>query len=222
MQFKDIIDSLSDEEKNNFEYYSKIRGIQQYEIIFNALNKIDSKLITYKDINSFVRYDKAIKDVLYKYLGTLEEFIKVHIFANYDFKNNAIITKNEYIFFNQLQPLIEQKNVPLNEISKLYKHFALNFKDIVDLLIEFNDSMFDSKELLSIKDLRNDVMHHSPLLFNFDGAEKVKKTEKIISLLIKLLPLDYPKYIAEELNDRTEHTQKNINVKFHSLLLKEF
>lgn len=137
MSFNNLIDNLTCEEKNNFDYYSQIRGVQQYKIIYETLEKIAPGEITYKDVNSFVRYDKAIKDVLYKYLGTLEEYIKTYIFANYDFKKEAKLTKKEYIFFNQLQALIEKKTVSLDEVSELYKRYRLNFKDMVDLLKEF-------------------------------------------------------------------------------------
>ena len=223
MSFKNLIDNLTCEEKNNFDYYSQIRGVQQYKIIYETLEKIAPGEITYKDVNSFVRYDKAIKDVLYKYLGTLEEYIKTYIFANYDFKKEAKLTKKEYIFFNQLQALIEKKTVSLDEVSELYKRYRLNFKDMVDLLKEFErNGKFVPDELYLIKDLRNNVMHHSPLLFNINGAEKVNETKKLITLLIKHLPLDYPKYIAEDINDKTKHIKNNINEKLYSVLLCEF
>lgn len=65
-------------------------------------------------------------------------------------------------------------------------------------------------------------MHHSPLLFNINGAEKVNETKKLITLLIKHLPLDYPKYIAEDINDKTKHIKNNINEKLYCVLLCEF
>ena len=40
-----------------------------YRIIFEAQNKIDSN-VKLADVNVFIILDKAIKDVLFKYLGT--------------------------------------------------------------------------------------------------------------------------------------------------------
>ena len=67
MGFREFISSLNDEEKKNYYDYSKIRGEQQYRIIYETLLKIDSN-VTWNDVNAFVIFDKAIKDTLFKYL----------------------------------------------------------------------------------------------------------------------------------------------------------
>lgn len=224
MTFNEFISKLNVNEKRNFDYYSQIRGVQQYKIIFETLSKIDSN-ITYNDVNSFIKYDKGIKDILYVYLGSLEEYIKVYIFSKYDFKNDVTHKKNisEYNFFSQIHALIEPKNVPLDEITELYKMYALNFKDMVDLLKEKEpNGKFNTDDLYKIKDLRNDVMHHSPLLFNIDGTDKVRETEELIKILYNTLPLNYPKYLAKDLNKKTRKYKEKLNNKFYDLLLQLF
>lgn len=222
MGFNEFIKNLNEDDRNNYDTYSIVRGKQQYKIIYNALSKYD-EIIAYKDVNSFVRYDKAIKDVLYKYLGALEESIKVHIFSHYDFKNDISLKKDKYIFFNQIQGLIEPKKVSMDEISELYKRYELNFKDMVDLLVEFEPvGVFDTNKLYEIKELRNDVMHHTPLLFSVESESLLMQTTKRITYLIDMLPKFYKQFIAEDINDKTNHTKKNIKEKFYSLLLKEF
>ena len=88
MEFKEFIEKLNSDDKSTFEKYSKIRGVQQYRIIFEALTKVDSN-VKFSDVNSFVILDKAIKDVLFKYLGTLEEYIRNDILLRFDFDPEA-------------------------------------------------------------------------------------------------------------------------------------
>ena len=44
MKFKDFIEKLNNDDKSTFEKYSKIRGVQQYRIIFETLNKVSSSI----------------------------------------------------------------------------------------------------------------------------------------------------------------------------------
>ena len=60
------------ENKKNYDDYSKIRGAQQYRIIYETLVKINPN-VTWNDVNSFVIFDKAIKDILL-YSGAKTEY----------------------------------------------------------------------------------------------------------------------------------------------------
>lgn len=98
MEFKEFIEKLNSDDKSTFEKYSKIRGVQQYRIIFEALTKVDSN-VKFADVNSFVILDKAIKDVLFKYLGTLEEYIRNDILLRFDFDPETELKKNRISLF---------------------------------------------------------------------------------------------------------------------------
>lgn len=50
MEFKEFIEKLNSDDKSTFEKYSKIRGVQQYRIIFEALTKVDSN-VKFADVN---------------------------------------------------------------------------------------------------------------------------------------------------------------------------
>lgn len=128
MEFKEFIENLNSEDKSIFKKYSKIRGVQQYKIIFEALNKVDSN-VKFADVNSFIILDKAIKDVLFKYLGTLEEFIRNDILLRFDFDPEAELKITEYHYFKGLPKCIRKTN-PADEITEFYKKFALNFGDL--------------------------------------------------------------------------------------------
>lgn len=220
MLFEDFIQSLSKEDKDNFEEYSKIRGVQQYFIIFEALKRKDSN-VTYKDVNSFIRYDKAIKDVLFKFLGTLEEYLRNRIIKIFDFANNKKFECKEYHDIDKLPKCIRKDN-PDDSINEFYKHFALNFGDLVDFIKKYLPDEFDVLSLNKIVRLRNDVMHHKPLLFQFNSNPRKDVTSTRIKNLLQQLPGKYPEYLKEEINEKTAKTKKNINEKYKFYLLKDF
>lgn len=132
MEFKEFIGKLNSDDKSTFEKYYKIWGVQRHRIIFGALNRVDSN-VKFADVNVFIILDKAIKDVLFKYLGTLEEFIRNDILLRFDFDPEAELKKPEYLYFKRLPKCIRNNN-PADEITCFYKRFSLNFGDLVSFI----------------------------------------------------------------------------------------
>lgn len=221
MNFDEFIKSLSIEDKTNFEIYSKVRGVQLYKIIFEHLIKIDSN-ITYNDVNSFVKYDKSLKDILFKFLGTIEEFIKVFIFSHFDLDENKKLQK-KYRYLSNIKKVIVSKEIPFGEITELYKRFSLIFSDIVDFLEEFDTTQFfNINNLNKVSELRNKVMHHTPLLFDSSGQSTVKINEDRIQALIDSLPDFYKQFIRDEINEKTIKIKGRVNKNYFDLILKTF
>lgn len=217
MKFKDFIDNLNKDDKANFLRYSKIRGNQIYRIIFECLSK-DDESIKYNDVNSFVKYDKSIRDVLYVYLGTLEEYIKTYILSNFNIKQDMILLKKTYLYFKDL-PEIEKVNMDTFEINDLYKRFSLTFGEIIKFLKEYDSDAFNLVKLEKIRKLRNKVMHHSPLFYDINFISIKDNTEEQIRCLIDLLPEHYQIGITKKLNEKTEATKRDINKTFYKYLL---
>ncbi|MDD6640024.1 MAG: hypothetical protein PUE66_03385 [Erysipelotrichaceae bacterium] len=96
------------------------------------MNRVDSN-VKFADVNVFIILDKAIKDVLFKYLGTLEEFIRNDILLRFDFDPEAELKKPEYLYFKRLPKCIRNNN-PADEITCFYKRFSLNFGDLVSFI----------------------------------------------------------------------------------------
>lgn len=136
-----------------------IRGVQRYIIIFEALNKVDSN-VKFADVNSFIIVDKAIKDVLFKYLGTLEEYIRNDTLLRFDFAPEAGLKKPEYHYFKGLPKCIGNTN-PADEITDFYKRFSLTFGDLVTFIKDYDSQSYDTSKLDIIINLRNSVMYHS-------------------------------------------------------------
>lgn len=225
MGFKEFISLLSIEGKKNYDDYSKIRGAQQYRIIYETLVKIDSN-VTWEDVNSFVIFDKAIKDILFKYLGTLEELIRNDLIIRYDFAPDSEYKDKEYHYFKSLPKCI-MKNQQCDEITDFYKYFALNFGDMVNFIKEYekNNDVYDEQKLDVIVDLRNRVMHHSPLLFNYCFESTSKKTIDKINVLIDLLPERYKTGekvgIVNNLKYINNKTKEKISKEYYCCLLFE-
>ncbi len=221
MTFTEFINNLSNKDKKNYETYSPIRGPITFRLVFNTLIK-DNQNITYNDVNSFVKNDKALKDILFPYLAVIEEMLKTIIFKNYDIDLSK--EKKEipnYHDFKKLSAvLIEKTNN--DEITELYKKFSLNFADIIKFVKEkpkyFND--IDINYLMLVKSLRDKTMHHLPLLFNYEGST-IEETTKQIRALISLLPENYKESFIEKIKEATNKTKANISPSFYLYTLKE-
>lgn len=217
MKFKKFIEKLNNDDKNTFKKYSKIRGVQQYRIIFEALNETDSN-IKFSDVNSFIIFDKAIKNVLFKYLGTLEEYIKNDILLRFNFSLETELKESGYHYFNGLPKCIK-KNNPDDEITEFYKKFALNFGDLVSFIRVYDAKSYDTKKLNIITGLRNNVMHHSLLLFDFNFKSTVDNTLEGINALVYMLPKDYKEDCIKNLKILNNKTKSNISETYYKFLL---
>lgn len=220
MEFKGFIEKLNNDDKRTFEKYSKVRGVQQYRIIFEALSKVYSN-VNFVDVNSFVILDKAIKDVLFKYLGTLEEYIRNDILLNFDFDPEAELKKPKYNYFKGLPKCIRKTN-PTYEITDFYKKFALNFGDLVSFIKDYDIETYDTSKLDKLDliiNLRNSVMHHSPLLFNYNFESTVEETLKGIGALVEMLPSDYKDGCIKNLKVPNQKTKENLASPYYKFLL---
>lgn len=222
MEFITFINNLSEEDRENYNKYSPIRGPQMYRIIFETLSKKNSN-VTYKDVNSFVRNDKAIKDILYKYLGSLEETIKTYILNSYDFIDCSKVSNESYKYFKNIPSgSIELKEIKDGEITCLYRLFSLNFGEIITFLKEFKDNKYDYDKLESVRILRNKVMHHTPLLFNCECNSIAAENRKLVLSLIDLLPRNYDEFIKKDINHIINKTKNNIQEVFYEFLMEVF
>ena len=217
MEYLDFIESLDEKNKNNYNHYSKIRGVQQYRIIFETLKKTNEN-VTYNDVNAFITNDKAIKEKLFKYLGVLEESMKVYIIKHYELDSRQENEKKIYHYFNELPKLIDKDNSN-GEITELYKKFGLLFSTILELLKEYHVNKYNIDDLKVVNELRNNVMHHSPLLFDCAFKSNANIVTKQIQALLRLLPVEYQKGLKKEINNTIEKTKKSVNKDFWNYLI---
>lgn len=209
--FEEFINTLNLEDKENYNKYSKIRSKYTYVIIYNSLIKKHNR-IKYKDVNSLIIYDKAIKDVLYTYLGTFEEHLKSHIFEKFETNYDKKIKK-----YSDKIDIFQNDN--FDKISNLYQKFNLTLGEIKKFLQEKDKNFIDLNKMEKIIDLRNNVMHHKPLLFSHDFISLASLVNYQISNLLELIPVDYKKGLVSKLNYILGKTKKNLNENYHSFLI---
>ena len=222
--FTEFIENLSEEDLKNFKRYSPVRGKIIYRLIFNELSK-SGEFFTYTDLNCILRYDKALKDCLFKYIGALEETLKTYIFSNYDLKctnisgNKSNEEKQPYRSWEKISNAVEEYDNSSGEITELYKRFALNFGDIIKFLRE-NKCPYDCVKLGEIKKLRDRVMHHLPLLIHEKEELVANDRENQIGFLKDMLPDQYKHNLIKSIDGLTNKTKEQLDKKFYYLLLK--
>lgn len=204
-------------EMRDFEKYIEIKGVYLHKQIYDILTTYDSNSITYYELSSIIRYDKNLRNTLYKYLATFEEYLRVNLFAKYD------VATKEHIYkgcngLKKLKSDIQPKTD--NTVSNLYFCFQLELGYTIELFEHinmYNDStLIDLKQL---KELRNQVMHHNVLVLgqstNKEQAEENLQTlKKRIALLCKYLPEEYHNGFQtsiENLNINAKTGQRYIN-----------
>lgn len=73
----------SQEEEADFEKYRQLKGDDLYVQIFRILSEKTPK-VKYVTVGAYIRYDKNLRDKLYIYLATLEEYCKARLLHSFD------------------------------------------------------------------------------------------------------------------------------------------
>ena len=192
-------------ERVEFEKYVKIRGKFVFKQIYDYLLNFDKEKVDYTDISSCIRYDKNMRDTLYIYLATFEEYLRTQLYDRYEIKESFTTNRKEK---NDIKKMAENMyECTDNQSSVLYKMFNLDLGKTISLVTELK--MFGAariEEFDSIRILRNKVMHHNLLVLgNAETIECVEKNKgkmkKGIMALANNLPDGYGQNFIKVIND---------------------
>lgn len=197
-QFLSKVIFNSNEERDDALFYIKVKGLSLHlEIYDYLLKENNNQAITWKQISDELRLDKGLRDTLYIYLATLEEYIRAFISNKYEDdinqpfwisgkgRNNikGNISKGTSLFKalqeTDLGTLINQVNaLPSNDIKELFGEVGT------------------SENLVAITELRNCIGHHKFLKtykFKECTVDGVKSNTLINNIrnLRQLLPIRY-------------------------------
>ncbi|MDY0139258.1 MAG: hypothetical protein RBR50_06140 [Candidatus Izemoplasmatales bacterium] len=193
---KDIIDlfpkmDIKDNEKDTFLKYIRLKGGFLHKQVYDTILLTDEEA-RYGEVSRIIRYDKYIRDVLYKYLSALEEQWRAIAFDNFDYESDKIdvikkdidlskITVKNQFADSTLYWASYNKSFTLNKLIDIFKAN----RHIIDLNI--TDDMYQS-----IKILRNSVMHHNLIMFSYKTTlekinNEIESLEAKVSLLWRLL-----------------------------------
>ena len=192
----------TDEERQKAEFYLEMKGIAFHKSIFDYLCQKENKTIPieWSDLSKELRSDKALRDILYKYLATLEEYIRANISNKYE------DTATQQVFW------IDTSRYEYNKIKTQLMRGKPLFKTLEDVdfgtLIkqvkalpqvdkqELFGSIGTDENLDAVKELRNAVSHHKFLKSckfkdcDVDGRNSDSLIANIQNLC-QLLPLQY-------------------------------
>ena len=188
-----------DDERSDALFYIKVKGLYLHVQIFNYLTKGNEDItVTWKQISDELRIDKGLRDTLYIYLATLEEYIRAYISNKYENDLNQSFWINGKGNRNCVRDNIA-KGIPLFEVLQetdlgtlIQQVQALPQSDIDELF----GGAGTNENLQAVKELRNCIGHHKFIktyIFKsctIDGYQS-NSLENNIKNLRQLLPNRY-------------------------------
>ena len=186
---------LNEKEKTEFEKYTSLKGIYLYKQVYDILLELsNNNSVKYKELSSIIRYDKNLRDTIYKYLATVEEYLRALLCEKFD------VNKEEKAFEKHCAPRLKEALFDKTESSKsnLYLKLKPDFSVLMDVCIYKKLINISPSQKKHIKDLRNHTMHHNLLLLG--NAINIKSLydnfntlENQLNDFIELLPCEYKK-----------------------------
>ena len=193
------IDFKDDNERCEALFYVNMKGIYLHSLIVDYLSKDSNKTkVSWKQVSDELRNDKGLKDTLYIYLATLEEYIRAYISNKYQDITNQPFWINGKGERNSIKDKIKEK-IPLFEILQEVD-FGTLIKQVHNLpqsnIKELFGDVATDENLQAVKELRNCIGHHKFLkTYEFKmctvNGNKSNSLENNIKNLIQLLPERY-------------------------------
>lgn len=199
-------------EKADFEKYRQLKGDDLYFQIFRILSEKTPK-VKYVTVRAYIRYDKNLRDMLYIYLATLEEYCKARLLHSFDV---CVPKKYQWHCYKELMKNLVPRE---NEQSTLYYGFQPDFGDLMHICSEKEVYKIESSDQKVIKTLRNQTMHHALILFGnakteVELLEHFNTLEKQLNALVNALPQEYRNGFLDDivkLNENSVHGTKHLS-----------
>lgn len=201
----------SQEDKADFEKYRQLKGDDLYVQIFRILSEKTPK-VKYVTVRAYIRYDKNLRDKLYIYLATLEEYCKAQLLHSFD-----VCAPKKYQGHCHKE-LVKNLVPRADGESNLYYGFQPDFGDLMHICSEKEVYKIESSDQKAIKTLRNQTMHHALILFGnakteVELLEHFNTLEKQLNALVNALPPEYRNGFLNDivkLNENSVHGTKHL------------
>lgn len=205
--FDNVVIVDEDKERARKAIFSK--GVEKHIIILEKLRAWNnSEKVEYTLIASTYRYDKRIRNVLFKFVSYLEEYYRSLIldYYRFDWSNIALDNqlKKELIKRNDMNAALEQIL-----FSSLINQIELIKDNISDRFI-FPETKYLKENKDALVELRNAVMHNKLLVLYHgfkecylgdDGFSKSATLKDNVINLIRFLPEEIRDACKQEINN---------------------
>lgn len=175
------------EDENDFMYNIEYKGIYLINHIYESF-KLFNEDVKWDVVLNTIIFDKKLRNKLYIFLGTIEEYMKTLLFAQYDVSDKDTIFNSQ----NQEKKLISTLyNKTVYNESNLYYVFQMTFGTLINIAKEMKLLDGDCLVVLeNIRLIRNNVMHHSILLLGaannkIDVLHEINEVKKVLKVCIK-------------------------------------
>ena len=167
-EFIDKMNFHSEDEKNRCEIYLDLKGIAYHVVLANYIGLNRYGKIEYKKVQNLYKYDKRIRNTLYKFLAAFEEGVRAYISNRYNGNADGIKRLSE-IIYNSIQSdsslSKELENLDFFHLMEIVKNLEIKEKIELFGFVENLDSNLDA-----VRELRNTISHHR-LLFVYEDFE---------------------------------------------------
>ena len=161
-----------------------LKGEYRYETIISFLEKNGIKC-SWKNVTDAMRYDRRIQHNMFKYFILLEDVFRAELYRQ-----------------GKFNPSKEEPYDGFTSIIKKYKEL-----DDSCFLDGINSAVLKA-DYMTIKELRNGIMHNDILLGNvFDK----KRLDEAIKYVYEILPISYKKGMADDINGCTNKLSNELN-----------
>lgn len=176
-------------ERITFYDYIDFKGLFLHKHVYEVY-LLYQETVSYHDVSSYIRYDKGLRNALYRNLSAVEEYYRSRLINNFDINRKLADFKKDIVKNNEL---VESNS----ESSNLYNYsFCKSFS--LDKLLRMLNAVsllneIEKEELNRIREFRNKVMHHNLIIISShvmknDIENEIKEVEQICKLIYKYLP----------------------------------
>ncbi len=195
---------IEEEDKPRAEKALWAKGVEKHILIKEYLQAwSNNDALRYSQVATTYRYDKRIRNVLYKYISYLEEFYRAKIL------DSCYNKENDLYWFTPIKKLLK-KGLSLNESLE-----ALEFKNLINLVKTISKNFTEecifvtehqNKNLFALRVLRNAVMHNKFLLL-YRGFEVcyVKGVDSNKSASLKANILNLINFLPDAVREKCKY-----------------
>lgn len=195
-------DPNNDKEHNDAEFYLRVKGVAFHHKIMTHLGvdfNDDKSIFEWSKVSALLRYDKKLRDKIYIYIATLEEYIRAYLSNKYEDDPIQPFWKDGRTPRSKVKSRIEDGECVSEVLQSIDFGDLLN--QIKNISAEDISEMFDCtidihSNLDAVRELRNAVSHHA-FLMNYKFRTCIVESIRNDSLsnniqnLRQLLPKEY-------------------------------